>query len=696
METRAAPSEAEHPRVHAPDATWLAKVPLSQTIRLNAPSEPELQRRAASRSNNRRSVGFGRTTDGAVSTVTAGRGEPAMRFLVSSPSAIHLRAAIAFSDSAQYRITAYRPGDEGHAVSLFRKSGNATRPLQTVWTPITDGEEQVVVVERIDEATEPWSVDVPQISHFDRALEGTGAGPEGFGDAALCQWDMACIYQVAPTAMQSGVVHANFAVALMTFTQSNGLSYLCTGTLLNSASYPSPLFLTAFHCLSDAESVASLITIWFYNRVSCRTGGPGPATVQVAGGATRIFGSEALDAALVVLNQMPPTLATYTGWDASTMQPGTTILAIHHPAGDVKKASFGTELGINVSSIQFNDPDVLFPAETFYIVSWQLGTVQPGSSGSGLLSFDANTSLFYLRGTLTGGDATCDATGATTYYARFDNLYPHIQTALTQTAQPPANNYQGLWWNAPAGSESGWGINLAHQGDIIFASWFTYDLTGKGLWLVMTAPKTAPNTYSGTLYQTTGPPFNAVPFNPAAVVGTNVGTGTLTFSDANNGTFAYTVNGVSQMKNITRQVFGSLPTCTSGAGNPAAATNYQALWWAAPASSESGWGINFAHEGDTIFATWFTYDLDGKPMWLVVTAPKIAPGTYSGTLYRTTGPAFNAVPFNPASVAPTAVGTVTLNFTDGNTGTFAYTVNGVAQVKAITREVFSGSGTICQ
>ena len=47
-------------------------------------------------------------------------------------------------------------------------------------------------------------------------------------------------------------------------------------------------------------------------------------------------------------------------------------------------------------------------------------------------------------------------------------------------------NYQGLWWSAPAGSESGWGLALAHQGDLIFVSWFTYDLTGKAWWLVMT------------------------------------------------------------------------------------------------------------------------------------------------------------------------------------------------------------------
>ena len=120
------------------------------------------------------------------------------------------------------------------------------------------------------------------------------------------------------------------------------------------------------------------------------------------------------------------------------------------------------------------------------------------------------------------------------------------------------------------------------------------------------------------------------------------------------------------------------------------------MWWNAPAGSESGWGINFTHQGDTIFATWFTYGLDGLPLWLSVTAQKTGPGTYAGTLYRTTGPAFNAVPFNPAAVAATPVGTATLTFASGNSGTFAYTVNGVAQVKPITRQVFAVPGTACQ
>jgi hypothetical protein len=145
------------------------------------------------------------------------------------------------------------------------------------------------------------------------------------------------------------------------------------------------------------------------------------------------------------------------------------------------------------------------------------------------------------------------------------------------------------------------------------------------------------------------------------------------------------------------QVFGPLPSCIfSAPNNLAAAINYTDLWWKAPAGSESGWGINFTHQGDTIFATWFTYDHDHTPMWLVATANKSAPGTYSGTLFRTTGPAFNAVPFNPMSIVGTNVGTAMFTFIDGNTASFAYTVNGVSQTKAITRQVFRPPGTVCQ
>jgi len=262
-------------------------------------------------------------------------------------------------------------------------------------------------------------------------------------------------------------------------------------------------------------------------------------------------------------------------------------------------------------------------------------------------------------------------------------------------------NFQGLWWNAPAGSEAGWGINFAHQGDVIFATWFTYDANGKATWLSMTAERTAASTFTGTLYRTTGPAFSAVPFDPVLVQRDPVGAATLTFADGNNGSFAYTVDGIAQTKPITREAFGPLPTCTFG-GQPdlARATNYQDLWYAAPAGSESGWGINLTHQGDAIFATWFTYDVDGTPTWLSATLVRAGANAYAGALIRTAGPAFNAVPFNPNAVTRTETGAATITFANGNASSFAYEVSDrtkvVRQTKAITRQVFRPPGTACQ
>jgi hypothetical protein len=300
-------------------------------------------------------------------------------------------------------------------------------------------------------------------------------------------------------------------------------------------------------------------------------------------------------------------------------------------------------------------------------------------------------------------------TDGTNALFRSGMILPNVATNFvgnSGSVTATAVNYQGLWYNP---TEAGWGINFANDGDTIFASWFTYDLTGKGTWLVMAATKTGPNTYTGSLIQGTGPAFDAVPFPPlgspgGATVSGLGGTGTLTFTDANNALFTYTVNGIMQTKAITRQLLGSapLPVCTfGGQPNLALATNYTALWWAAPAGSEAGWGINLTHQGDLIFVTWFTFAHDHTPMWLVGTASKTAPGVYTMTqLARLTGPPFNTTPFPPLGSpgGPTfsIIGSAMFTFTDGNTATFSYTVDGVMQTKTITRQILQNPGTVCQ
>ena len=82
----------------------------------------------------------------------------------------------------------------------------------------------------------------------------------------------------------------------------------------------------------------------------------------------------------------------------------------------------------------------------------------------------APVTSYQLRGGLLGGPSSCDpAADRRDYYSRFDQAYPQISAYLGSTAGPTAD-YSDLWWNP---NESGWGLNIAHQGDILFTSWFT-------------------------------------------------------------------------------------------------------------------------------------------------------------------------------------------------------------------------------
>lgn len=387
------------------------------------------------------------------------------------------------------------------------------------------------------------------------------------------------------------------------------------------------------------------------------------------------------------------------GGKASYSNFGPTV-AISAPGGDSFAGFDGIELLTNLGTKGPTDDAVYLANGTSFAAPMVSATVALMLAVAPTLSADQIRAILTSSAKPFPAGSTC-----TTAKCGAGIVDTHAAVQAAQSGGAPTANFGGLWWNSPGGSESGWGINFAHQGSQIFASWFTYDLNGKAWWLVMSANMIAPRVYSGTLFQGTGPAFDTVPFPPlgapGGATGSAVGTGTLTFNDANNGIFTYTVNSITQTKAITRETFGPLPACTFGAQADLALTsNYQDLWWAAPAGSEAGWGINLAHESDTIFATWYTYDHDRTPMWLVTTLTKTGVNSYSGDLIRlASGPPFNAVPFPPIGSPGGAIGSVvgdaTLSFVDGNTGTFSYTVSGVVQSKNITREVFAAPGTVC-
>ena len=121
---------------------------------------------------------------------------------------------------------------------------------------------------------------------------------------------------------------------------------------------------------------------------------------------------------------------------------------------------------------------------------------------------------------------------------------------LATGTTPPAVDYTDLWWNP---NESGWGMAMAQQFGVTFLAWYVYDANGKPTWLVSTCTMSG-STCSGTLYRTTGPVFGPT-FNSSQVRATVAGTAIVSFIDANNAVLSYTVDGVSETRSVTRQLF---------------------------------------------------------------------------------------------------------------------------------------------
>lgn len=132
-----------------------------------------------------------------------------------------------------------------------------------------------------------------------------------------------------------------------------------------------------------------------------------------------------------------------------------------------------------------------------------------------------------------------------------------ILPGATLAASPFSTDASDLWWNP---NESGWGINLAQQGNLIFATLYVYGADGRPRWFVasdMQAQQVAsgqPYNFTGTLYETTGPVFSG-PFNPGAVTRRAVGTIAFAYQPPERGTLTYSVDGATVTKAVQRQTW---------------------------------------------------------------------------------------------------------------------------------------------
>ena len=154
-----------------------------------------------------------------------------------------------------------------------------------------------------------------------------------------------------------------------------------------------------------------------------------------------------------------------------------------------------------------------------------------------------------------------------------------LATSTFATATPVSVNYSDLWSKT---DEPGWGLNISQQADTMFATLFVYDRFGVAAWysVTLTLDSIGPNNvpkYTGILYQTSGT-ASTQPYNPSDLKYRQVGTLTMEFGDEAHALLTYTVDGIAQIKQVTRLTFatnsilgsyiGSSQDITYDCGNP--------------------------------------------------------------------------------------------------------------------------------
>ncbi|PCI72156.1 MAG: hypothetical protein COB38_04490 [Gammaproteobacteria bacterium] len=196
----------------------------------------------------------------------------------------------------------------------------------------------------------------------------------------------------------------------------DGSSFLCTGTLMNNTNNDlAPIFLTAGHCGVDEVSDSSIVVYWNYETSVCG-GAPDGQLTQFQTGTTFRAGTETSgvvdsDFAIVELNSAPDSSfdVYWAGWDRTDIAPNSAV-GIHHPSGDEKRISFENDpLTVTNYTVSTSNAD----GTHLLIQTWEDGTTEGGSSGSGL--WNAN---HHLVGTLSGGSASCQAPFASDWYGR--------------------------------------------------------------------------------------------------------------------------------------------------------------------------------------------------------------------------------------------------------------------------------------
>ncbi len=196
---------------------------------------------------------------------------------------------------------------------------------------------------------------------------------------------------------------------------STGGSLFCTGFAVNNTAYDrTPYFMTANHCGITSGNAASLVVYWNFQSPSCGQHGGGSLAQHQTGSYFRAAYA-ASDFTLVQLDDQPAEAfdVVFAGWDRSTADP-TSAVAVHHPNCDEKSISFEYQPCTTTSYLGTSVPG---DGTHIRVADWDLGTTEPGSSGSPLFNQEGR-----VVGQLHGGYAAC-GNDLSDWYGRFSRSW---------------------------------------------------------------------------------------------------------------------------------------------------------------------------------------------------------------------------------------------------------------------------------
>lgn len=354
------------------------------------------------------------------------------RLLLHSPQALSLN--FGFTQYEMPEGGALRISTPG-APSPYRDFTDADNEVhRQLWTPILNGDTALLEVE-LPPGAEPTSLDLEltRVNHGLRPWHVSVNGLKIGGDTSgNCNLDVVCL----GTDTGSTPLIENYRDQI----RSSGAYTLngfdnCSGAAINNTALDAkPYFLTAEHCDVNIANAPTVVVYWNFQNSTCRTPntaasgavGDGPLTQFNTGAIFRSEWSAPNDSDFNLLELDDPIDPAYdvffAGWNRALTE-STMSVAVHHPSTAEKRISFDFDPSTTTS---YNGASSPGNGSYIRVADWDIGTTEPGSSGSPL--FDENGRII---GQLTGGDAAC-GNNDPDWYGRFSSSWTGGGTAATR------------------------------------------------------------------------------------------------------------------------------------------------------------------------------------------------------------------------------------------------------------------------